>query len=208
MYQDNGGSPATRQVEPADAAAEWPGERVLVIGSPGSGKTMLTRRLAAATGLPAVHLDDWYWKPGWTRPSAEEWARVLDGLLSEERWIIDGNHASSLERRARRADFIVFLDYPTWRCAASAVWRGIRRRLGYRDSLPRAIAEDRQAPRRLRVQWRFVRLILLFRRQTRPAMLRTLQSCPATVVSLRGRREADRLVERLVERLARARAGA
>ena len=35
----------------------------------GSGKSTFARALAARTGLPVIHLDLHYWKPGWVRPS-------------------------------------------------------------------------------------------------------------------------------------------
>src|SRR5689334_13741303 len=45
------------------------GRRVLVDGMMGSGKSTFARALAARTGLPLIHLDLHYWKPGWVRPS-------------------------------------------------------------------------------------------------------------------------------------------
>ena len=33
------------------------GKRILVIGSPGSGKSTFSRKLAEITGIPLIHLD-------------------------------------------------------------------------------------------------------------------------------------------------------
>ena len=41
--------------------------RALVIGSGGAGKSTLARELGARAGLPVVHLDRLYWRPGWTK---------------------------------------------------------------------------------------------------------------------------------------------
>ncbi|MFQ8582596.1 MAG: AAA family ATPase [Holdemania massiliensis] len=37
-------------------------ERICIIGCPGSGKSTLASRLAAATNIPAIHLDQLFWK--------------------------------------------------------------------------------------------------------------------------------------------------
>ncbi len=40
-------------------------QRILVMGSSGSGKSTFARRLSEITNIPAVSLDALFWKPGW-----------------------------------------------------------------------------------------------------------------------------------------------
>ena len=47
--------------------------RVLVIGISGAGKSTFTRALGVRTGLPVIHLDTEFWRPGWTVTPREEW---------------------------------------------------------------------------------------------------------------------------------------
>ena len=51
----------------------------------------------------------------------------LHGLLAvevaKERWLIEGNYASTMEMRLTRADTVVYLDYPLPLC----LWRLIKR---------------------------------------------------------------------------------
>ncbi|HMK99303.1 MAG TPA: hypothetical protein VK428_03865, partial [Acidimicrobiales bacterium] len=49
------------------------GRRVIVTGLAGSGKSTFSLSLGAMTGLPVIHLDLHFWKPGWVAPSEEEW---------------------------------------------------------------------------------------------------------------------------------------
>jgi adenylate kinase family enzyme len=93
-------------------------QRVLIIGSPGAGKSTLARELAAHTGLPLHNLDRMHWLPGWIERDRAEGLTELRGVLAQERWIIDGNYGSSLPERLSRADTVVWLDYPTWLCLA------------------------------------------------------------------------------------------
>jgi adenylate kinase family enzyme len=103
------------------------GQRVIVSGMAGAGKSTFARHLAAATGLPVIHLDYHFWRPGWVPPPEAEWRALQAGLLAGERWICDGNYLETLALRLARADTVVYLDTPWWVCAARAFVRGLRR---------------------------------------------------------------------------------
>lgn len=90
--------------------------RVLVIGSPGAGKSTLSHALAGRIGLPLFHMDKLHWLPGWIERDREEALGLVKDVLAQDRWIIDGNYGSSLPLRIKRADTVVWLDYPTWLC--------------------------------------------------------------------------------------------
>lgn len=103
------------------------GRRVVVTGMAGAGKSTFSRALSAKTGLPLIHLDLHFWKPGWTEPAEDEWREKQRTLLAGEKWIADGNYHETLALRLERADTVVFLDTPWWTCARRAFKRGIRR---------------------------------------------------------------------------------
>jgi adenylate kinase family enzyme len=135
------------------------GRRVLVIGMAGSGKSTFSRALSARTGLPVIHLDYHYWKPGWTKPSDDEWRDKQLSLLAGDAWIADGNDNPSLDLRLERADTIVFLDTPWWTCAGRAFVRGLRKPIGM---MPEGCEDS--VRRRLRDEWRLVAVIWRNRR--------------------------------------------
>src|SRR3989338_1002761 len=99
-------------------------KRILVIGSAGAGKSTFAKRLHEKLGLPLIHLDQHYWRPGWVKPEKIEWERKVKELLGGESWIIDGNYRSTLHLRLPAADAIIFLDFSRWRC----FWGIVRRR--------------------------------------------------------------------------------
>ncbi len=101
------------------------GERVLVIGSPGSGKSTFARRLALVSGLPLTHLDMLFWNSDRTTVPKEEFRRRLEELLQEDRWLIDGNFSGTMERRIESCRTVFFLDFPVEVCL-----EGVRSRFG------------------------------------------------------------------------------
>jgi adenylate kinase family enzyme len=130
------------------------GRRVLVDGMAGSGKSTFARALSARTGLPVIHLDAHYWKPGWVKPSEDAWRETQRTLLAGDAWIMDGNDLQTLELRLERADTVVLLGTPWWRCACRAFMRGLRKPVG---EMPEGCEDS--AWRRLRDEWRLVGVI-------------------------------------------------
>jgi adenylate kinase family enzyme len=138
-----------------DDASGPVGRRVIVTGMAGSGKSTFSTALSARTGLPLIHLDFHYWKPGWVKPSDDEWQVKQRSLLAGDAWIADGNYHETLDLRLERADTVVVLYTPWWVCAGRALVRGIRRPVG--TVLPEGCSES--AIRRLRDEWRLAGLI-------------------------------------------------
>ena len=98
-------------------------KRVIVIGSPGAGKSTFSRALRDKTGLPLHHLDMLWHRADKTTVSREEFDQRLIEICKGERWILDGNFARTLELRLQYCDTAILLDYPTELCLASVAAR-------------------------------------------------------------------------------------
>lgn len=105
------------------------GSRIVVTGMAGAGKSTLSLKLAAKTGLPLIHLDLHSWKPGWVRVSDDELLETQRILMVDDQWIIDSNDVDD-DLLLANADTLVVLTTPWWICSARAFRRGLRRPRG------------------------------------------------------------------------------
>ena len=101
------------------------GQKIIVIGCSGSGKSSLSKKLRDVTGLPLFHLDNIWWQSDKSHISREEFDQKLDEILLTDRWMIDGDYSRTYEMRFQACDTIIFLDYPVDVCM-----NGIKERIG------------------------------------------------------------------------------
>lgn len=136
-------------------------KRVVVIGSPGAGKTEFSRRLASLTGLPLIHLDLIYHDATKDyKQNRESWLGAVQTEITKPSWIIDGNYKSSFELRLPAADTIVFLDYPT----KLSIFRAFKRRFQY----IRKTRADMPDTWKEKLDWQLFWFIVRFNRHDAP----------------------------------------
>ena len=99
--------------------------KIIVIGSPGSGKSTFARKLHAKTGIPLFHLDLLYHRPDRTVVSREAFDAKLRILMAQSEWIIDGNYLRTLPVRLMHCNEVFLFCLPVECCL-----EGARARLG------------------------------------------------------------------------------
>jgi|SRR5881394_2558521 len=100
--------------------------RVLVIGSPGAGKTTLAAKLAAKLDLPVHYLDRHHWEPGWKYRDAARARERVQAICDTAAWVMDGNFSETFDLRLPRADTLIWLDYPRATCIRRILVRTIK----------------------------------------------------------------------------------
>jgi adenylate kinase family enzyme len=162
-------------------------QRVAVVGSGGAGKSTFARKLGEQSGLPVIHLDRYFWKPGWVATPHDAWVALQRELASADRWIMDGNFGSTVEIRLALADTVIVLETPRLICLV----RAARRALG---NLGSAVQAD-GCPERFHAE--FFRWIWRFHRDSRPRIEAAIDRHRGhlVVVRLRSRRAARRYLQ-------------
>lgn len=163
--------------------------RIAVVGPGGAGKSTFARELGRRLGIPVVHLDEHYWKPGWIPTPVPAWSAMQTELLEPDRWIADGNYGATFDIRFGLADTVIVLEPPRLACLAGA----LRRSLALRGQAIQAPG----CPER--VSLGFLRWIWRYPSDSRPRLDGALERHRARlrIVELRSRREAAAFLDRL-----------
>ncbi len=168
------------------------GQRIVIVGSTGSGKTTLATAIGQHRAIPHVELDGLHWEANWTEaPDAVFRARVAEVLMGD-RWVVDGNYSQVRDLVWPRADTIIWLDYP-FHIVFARLWRRTMRRIYTRETLWH---DNRE---RFWVQFFhrdsiFLWLLRSYRRRKRemPQMLARPENAHLAVIHLRTPRETAR----------------
>lgn len=161
MSLDGTSQPNTNLSGSSEVPRRW-----LVVGSGGAGKTRFSIELGRILALPVIHLDRYFWGPDWSQPDREEWGRTVADLCGGDAWVIDGNYSGSLRRRLERAEAVVLLDVPTWRCLAGIYARALRKG----PAPDRAEGCSERLP-----TWDFVRFVATYRIRSLPKVLERIR---------------------------------
>jgi len=171
--------------------------RISVVGTSGSGKTILAGKLSEILGIPHVELDALQWESDWTPAPTDVFRSRVRKAVGMDRWVIDGNYSKSARDLVwERADTVVWLNYSFPVTLYRIVRRTLRRIVtveeccnGNRESLRIALSRDS-------VIWWVVQTYHR-RRAEYPSLLAAMEQRGARTVRLQSPKEADQWLTRL-----------
>lgn len=160
-------------------------KKIIVIGCPGSGKSTFSKSLHKITGIPLFHLDMMYWNADKTIVEKSVFRDRLSKIVENNKWIIDGNYASTMEFRLQQCDTVIFLDYPLDVCLD-----GIKQRKGkVRSDMPWIETED---------DVEFIEFIKNYNSQKRPQVMELLNRyAHKNIYIFTNRNEADNFLTQI-----------
>ncbi len=98
-------------------------KKIIIIGSPGAGKSTFARALRDKLNLSLFYLDMIWHKPDKSNISRAEFDKKLMKILNKDSFIIDGNYIRTLKMRLDFCDTVFFLDLPAKVCLSGAMQR-------------------------------------------------------------------------------------
>jgi len=100
-----------------------------VCGSPGSGKSTLTKRIAFELGFEVIDLDSIFYNDDCVRHSKQKDEIELNKIFTKKNYIIDGTYTSSINYRLGKIDLFIFTKKSKLKC----LYRFIKRRFINKD---------------------------------------------------------------------------
>jgi len=166
-------------------------KKIMIIGSPGTGKSTLGKQLKNILAIDLYHLDQLLWKPNWEMSSIEEQQNIQLSLVEKESWIIDGNYARTLDIRLNQADTIIYLKRSRFVC----FFHVFKRILTYHGRTRPDMQED--CPEKIDVS--FFKWIWEFPNKQTPIIEEKLQQLKQqqTLILLTNQKEIDAFFEQI-----------
>lgn len=162
-------------------------ERVIIIGCGGAGKSTLAQKLGEKTGLPVIHLDKLFWKPGWVEMPREEFDALLREEIKKEQWIMDGNFNRTMPERLARCDTVIYLDFSRIACLLGVVKRVITTYGKVRPDMGEGCPE--------RIDFEFLKWVWNFNKNKREKYYRILgETNHAEIIILKNRRSVRKFL--------------
>ena len=109
-------------------------QRIVVIGTTGSGKSRLAAELSQRTGLRIIELDALYWGRDWQGVPLELFRHRVEREIRDGGWIVVGNYDQVRDLVWPAADTLIWLDLP-FGLVMSRLLRRTVRRIATRENL-------------------------------------------------------------------------
>ncbi|MGB6407000.1 MAG: DNA topology modulation protein FlaR [Planococcus donghaensis] len=162
--------------------------KIYILGSVGSGKTTVARRLSVSLGIPHFETDNFVWhrqtEGDIRNPESVRDAQFL-AALEQPSWIIEGVHIGWTDTAIHAADTVIFLDIPYHRRTLRFVFRYIKQRAGTEQ----ANYQPSFSMLRKMFQWN-----RYFEDTMKPEFLAKLGAAPGKVVVVNNQKQLDKLI--------------
>ncbi|MEV5862171.1 topology modulation protein [Streptomyces sp. NPDC052071] len=162
--------------------------KVAIVGCGGSGKSHVARELGRILDAPVTHLDAAFYDEEWNALPTDKFTDVQRELVSQPRWVIDGNCNSTLQVRLEACDTVVLMDVSTVAALYGIFSRQLRHGAGHKGNGVHN-----------RIHWGVIKYVATYRRKMRPRVMAKIEEfgAGADVVLLANRRQTLRWLRKV-----------
>lgn len=111
-------------------------KRINVVGTSGSGKSTVAKKLSGALSIPYVEMDQIFWGQDWHWPSDEKFFNDLRKNIAPDKWILDGNYTRTLSIKWEKVQMVVWIDLPLKKTLFQAITRAFKRSISGKEIWP------------------------------------------------------------------------
>ena len=159
-----------------------------IIGCSGSCKTYLAKRLSEKYNIPSFDLDDIQWDNSQNlygvKMPIEKRNQMLNNILQQSDWIIDGVYYAWIQKSFEDADIIYVLDTPKWLYKLRIIRRFLKRKLGF----------EKGKKETLKSVFNLLKWTDTFQNTNMKEINKILQSYKEKVVFIKKKEEIDRII--------------
>lgn len=168
--------------------------KIRIIGSVGSGKTTLAKKLSDMEGIPFFETDRIVWKREQTevRRTESEKRELLKQIICQPDWVIEGVHIEPWAMESfSQADVVIFLDIPKHQIRYQLIKRQIKQLLRI---------ESAHYPIRIKMLKQMFYWDELFDRKTKPIIQNERMEEPQKWLTIKKKSEIKKILQTISSR--------
>lgn len=167
-------------------------KRIIIFGRPGSGKSTLAHLLSTQLHIPLHHLDRWFFIKNWIERDHQDFLRIVQKFVDQEKWIIDGNSLKSLEMRYAKANVAIYMCYPRITCLFRIFKRYLLQKNNFDDRAP-------NCPEK--IDWKFIKYIWTFERRIAHDLAVLQQKYPSIpLYKITNNKKINQIIDKIIRK--------
>lgn len=173
--------------------------KIMIIGSPGSGKSTYSRAISQRLTYPIFYLDYYWHQFDYSEAARLQLNRQQNKFMQEhDHCIIDGNYSSTMPDRMKQADLIIWLQVSRMTAIKRVIQRSLRQKWWHQSRIDMAENFSEHFDREY---WQFLKFVWDYPRRNNQLIKANYQKYAVnkTLVILKNQSEKEQFLQDLIK---------